>query len=242
MAWEDAILNYSTESDPDMSKMKAAMYSVNDYFAVLVEERRKNPAEDLVSTALTWRIDGKPIPDADLLGMCVLMFMAGLDTVTQQLAYSFLHLATHDADRHRIAQEPDLIPAAIEELIRYYATVTPGRRVMQDTDFHGCPMKEGQIVFMPLLAGTRDGEEFPNADKVDFDREANHHMAFGAGPHRCVGSHLARRELRIAFEEWHKLVPDYHLAPGFDPADIVEHSGGGVFGLDRLQLVWDPVR
>jgi cytochrome P450 len=241
MVWEDAIVNYSTESDPDMSKMMKAMYEVNDYFAVLLEERRKNPSDDLVSAALTWKLDGEPIPDPDLLGMCVLMFMAGLDTVTQQLGYSFLHLATHDDDRRRVANDPAIIPSAIEELIRYYATVTPGRRVMEDTSFHGCPMKKDQIVFMPLVAGTRDSKEFADADKVDFDRVANHHMAFGAGPHRCVGSHLARRELRIAFEEWHKLVPDYRLAPGFDASQITEHSGGGVFGIDRLHLVWDPV-
>jgi cytochrome P450 len=164
--------------------------------------------------------------------------MAGLDTVTQQLAYSFLHLATHQSDRQRLVDEPAIIPVAIEELIRYYATVTPGRKVMEDTDFHGCPMKAGQIVFMPLCGGTRDASEFPAADRVDFDRVNNHHMAFGAGPHRCVGSHLARRELRIAFEEWHLKIPEYRLAPGFDASQIAEHSGGGVFGIDSLQLVW----
>jgi cytochrome P450 len=239
MEWEDAILNFSTEDDPDRSKMMKAMSDVQDFFRELIAVRRKDPQDDLVSASLTWEIDGQPIPEADLLNMCLLLFMAGLDTVTQQLTYSFLHLATHQDDRQRLVDEPAVIPGAIEELLRYYAIVTVGRRVMEDTDFHGCPFKTGEIIFMPLTASTRDEREFPGADRVDFDRSPNHHIAFGAGPHRCLGSHLARRELRIALEEWHRSIPNYRLAPGFEPPTIREHSGGGVLGLDRLPLVWD---
>jgi cytochrome P450 len=241
MEWEDAILNYSSESDPDGSKMQAAMTDVQGCFADLLARRRIEPQDDLVTACLSWQLDGKPVPEGDLLNMCLLMFMAGLDTVTQQLTYSFLHLATHAADRGRVAREPEVIPGAVEELLRFYAIVTPGRRVTEDVEFHGCPFKEGEIVYVPLSASTRDTDEFPGGDKVDFDRSsASRHMAFGLGPHRCLGSNLARRELQIALREWHRVIPEYRLAPGFDPSTVPEHAAGGVLGMDRLLLVWDP--
>jgi cytochrome P450 len=137
-----------------------------------------------------------------------------------------------------MVQDPGLIPTALEELIRYYSTVTVGRRVTQDIEFHGCPFTEGQIVFMPMTAASRDPAEFAEADGVRIDRAANRHMAFGAGPHRCLGSHLARRELRIGIEIWHRYIPGYEIVPGFDPFQIVEHSGGGVLGLSSLPLRW----
>ncbi len=125
----------------------------------------------------------------------------------------------------------------MEEFLRQFAFVAPSRKVMRDTDFHGCPLRAGDMVFMPLCAATRDPEVFEDAATVRFDREANPHMAFGAGPHRCLGSHLARRELRVALEEWHRSIPTYGLTPG---VDVTEH-GGGLFGIDRLELSWDVV-
>jgi cytochrome P450 len=162
------------------------------------------------------------------------MFMAGLDTVAMQLSYSFLHLATHDEDRRRIVEDPSLIPGAVEEFLRYYAFVTPGRKVTQDVDFGPCPMKAGQMIFLPIVSANRDPAEFVDADKVIIDRPDNRHIAFGAGPHRCLGSHLARQELRIGLEEWHKRIPDYRLTAG---VPVREHSGQ--IGLDNLPLEWD---
>jgi cytochrome P450 len=160
------------------------------------------------------------------------MFMAGLDTVSIQLSYSFWHLATHPADRVRIAEDPAVIPAAVEEFLRQFAFVAPARKVMQDTDFHGCPLKTGDMVFMPLCGATRDPAQFEDGATVRFDRPVNNHLAFGAGPHRCLGSHLARRELRVALEEWHRAIPEYRLTEG---VDVTEH-GGGLYGIDRLEL------
>jgi cytochrome P450 len=239
MEWEDAILNYSSESDPDGSKMQAAMAAVQECFSGLLALRREEPTDDIVTACLGWEIDGKPIPEPDLLNMCLLMFMAGLDTVTQQLTYTFLHLATHPEDRQRLVADPDVVPDAVEEFLRFYAIVTPGRRVTEDVEFHGCPFKAGEIVYIPLSACTRDPDEFPGGDQVDFGRAtAGRHMGFGAGPHRCLGSHLARRELQIALSEWHAQIPEYRLDPAFDPVTVQEHAAGGVLGLDRLDLVW----
>ena len=232
--WETTIL-HGGYGDPDtLNRQFEAMMAVTGYFTELIAERRKTPSSDLLSTALSWKIDGKAIPDEDMLGFCLLMFMAGLDTVAAQLSYSFWHLARHDADRRRIATEPALIPTAIEEFLRYYSFVTPGRKVTEDIEVAGCPIKAGQMVYMPLVSANRDPREFDDADKVIIDRDVNRHIAFGAGPHRCLGSHLARQELRVAFEMWHERIPEYRLEPG---STVVEH--GGQIGLDHLRLVWD---
>jgi cytochrome P450 len=237
MAWEDKILHRTNETDPDASEMLKAQTEVMAYFTDLVEKRRVEPADDLVSAALTWTIDGQKIPADDVLSMCLLMFMAGLDTVTAQLGYSFLHLATHPEDRRRIVDDPAIIPMAVEEFLRYYAIVSPVRKVVDQVDFHGFTLMPDDMVALPLCAAARDPHEFEDAHLVDFDRPANRHTAFGAGPHRCLGSHLARRELRIAFEEWHKRIPEYQLAPDTSTDDLHEVTSG-VLSFDRLPLVW----
>jgi cytochrome P450 len=220
MHWEDEILHLSSEQDPDRSRGYTAMTEVQGYFGELIEARAREPRDDLVSVALTWRI-------------CLLMFMAGLDTVTIQLAYSWWHLATHQDDRRRVVAEPEIIPSAIEELLRAYAFVAPARKVMSDVDHHGCPMKKGDMVLLPLCAATRDPDAFVDADQTILDRKVNNHVAFGIGPHRCLGSHLARRELKVAFEEWHKRIPEYRLP---DDYEVLQH--GGMFGISNLELVW----
>lgn len=231
--WETDILHGSVGSEGSLE----AMQEVIAYFADLIAKRRAEPRDDLLSTAVGFQIDGKPVSDEDLLALCLLLFMAGLDTVAAQLTYSMLHLATHDGDRQRLAGDPSLFPTAIEEFLRYYAFVTPGRKVVQDTDFRGCPMKAGQMTYLPLVSANRDPDEFPDADRVVIDREENRHIAFGAGPHRCLGSHLARQELRIGLMGWHARIPDYRLAEG---ASVQEH--GGQIGLSNLPLEWQVRR
>lgn len=233
MAWEHDILHLTADEDPDRSRAIAAMLAVQEYFSGLIDEKRADPGDDLLTEALTWTIDGEPISQADMLSWCLLMFMAGLDTVSIQLSYSFWYLAQHDDDRARIVADPAVIPSAVEEFLRAFAFVAPARKVMRDGDFHGCPMKAGDMVLVPLSAATRDPASFAEPDRVILDRSPNDHIAFGAGPHRCLGSHLARRELRIALEEWHRRIPEYRLTPG---VDVVEH--GGMYGIDSLELSW----
>ena len=215
-------------------KAPLAMDAVKAYFADLIAQRREEPQDDILSTVTSFEIDGAPVSDDDLMALLLLLFMAGLDTVAMQLCYSFLHLATHDEDRARLVENPALIPSAIEEFVRYYAFVTPGRKVVKDSELGGCPITAGQMVYLPLVSANRDPEAFPDADKVLIDRSPNPHIGFGAGAHRCLGSHLARRELKIALEEWHRRIPQYELRPG---ATVTEH--GGQIGLDNLPLRWD---
>jgi cytochrome P450 len=233
LAWEHDILHLTADEDPDRSRAFGAMLAVQGYFAELIASKRAAPGEDLLTAALDWRIDGQPISDADMLSWCLLMFMAGLDTVSIQLSYAFWYLAQHPEARARLAADPGLAAPAVEEFLRYFAFVAPARKVTSDGVFHGCPLKKGDMVLLPLSAACRDGEAFPEAGTVRFDRAQNSHVAFGLGPHRCLGSHLARRELRVALEEWHRRIPDYRLTDG---AEVVEH--GGMYGIDVLHLSW----
>jgi cytochrome P450 len=236
MEWEHEIL-HSGETDISRreERRRVAMQAVMKRFESVIAERRAKPEDDIISKSLTFQVDGQPVSDEDLLSFCLLMFMAGLDTVSATLGWSFNYLATHPEERARIVEDPDLIPDAIEEFLRVYAIVQTGRKVVRDTEIQGCPVKAGSMVGLPINAATRDEVAFPDATNVDIARTPNNHIAFGAGQHRCLGSHLARRELKIALEEWHKRIPEYRLAPD---AELFET--GGQLGLISLPLQWDP--
>lgn len=237
MRWEAKMLHQTENSDPDHAIATATMMEVVAYFSELIAEKRADPSkrgDDIVSHAIGWQIDGESPSDADLLSCMLLLFMAGLDTVASQLSYSFLHLATHEADRKRIAADPSLIPAAVEEFVRAYPIVQTGRKATRDIVFHGCPIKKGEVIELPLAMANRDPREHERGGAVDLDAPRPRHISFGAGPHRCLGSHLARQEMIVVLEEWHRLIPEYELA---DPSAVVEHTGG-VFGIDALPLRW----
>ncbi|HLM04700.1 MAG TPA: cytochrome P450 [Blastococcus sp.] len=234
MEWEHAILHGEQGAPDHAEKQMAAMQAVMGYFAQVVAARREEPKDDIITKALTFTIDGAPPSDEDLLSFCLLMFMAGLDTVAVTLGWSIHHLATHPEDRQRLVDDPSLIPTAIEEFLRVYAIVLPSRKATRDAEVQGCQIKAGEMVSLPLNAATRDSASFEDAQQADITRSPNNHIAFGAGPHRCLGSHLARRELKIALEEWHKRIPHYRVKDG---AALTE--SGGQLGLHGLPLEWD---
>ncbi len=161
------------------------------------------------------------------------LVQAGLDSVAGMLGYFFHHLATHPADRRRIAEHPETIPAATEEMLRAFSFIVTGRKAVTDTEIAGCPVAAGSMVQIVLKMSGRDDTCYGDAGTVDLDRGTSSHLAFGAGPHRCLGSHLARRELRAALEEWHRVIPDYRLGEG-EP--IVEF--GRSSGVNTLPLTW----
>ncbi|MBJ7336524.1 cytochrome P450 [Mycolicibacterium sp.] len=235
MAWEDMILHQTGVGEEANAARLEGMMHVMGYFTGLIEQRRENrnpDADDIVSKAIDWTIDGEPISDMDLLNCLLLLFMAGLDTVSNQLSYAMVHLATHPADRARIVSDPELIPKAVEEILRVYPIVQTARKATQDMDFHGCPVKAGDMASFSLAFAGRDESAYPDARTVDLDRGVTRHLSFGGGPHRCLGSHLARQEMVLVLEEWHKRIPGYELA-----GDAIEH-GGQVFGVDVLPLTW----
>lgn len=235
VGWVHAIFGGLSGQDPNAGVNAQA--EMRDYFKAMYDQRRANPRDlevDILTYLLQAEVDGKPIPEDDLLNMAVVLVLAGLDTTKSQLGYNFHYLATHPEERAKLTADPELMPTAIEELLRFNAFVPPARKLKQDVDFEGCPMKAGQMVLMPLWSANRDPRAFEAAGEVQLDRIPNRHTAFGAGPHRCAGAHLARRELLVAMEEWHKRIPEYELAPD---VPIVEH--GWQCGPDNLPLVWN---
>jgi cytochrome P450 len=234
VAWVHAVFGGLAGTDPQAGARAQA--EMREYFKASYDRRRAEPQDlevDILSYLLSSEVDGQPIPEDDLLNMAVVLVLAGLDTTKSQLGYNFHHLATHPDDRRRLVGDPSLMPSAIEELLRFHAFVPPARKLTQDVEYEGCPMQAGQMVLMPLWSANRDPRAFEDAGTVKLDRTPNRHTAFGAGPHRCAGAHLARRELLIAMEEWHKRIPDYRL----DTSDtILEH--GWQCGPDNLPLSW----
>ena len=214
----------------------AYMMAMYEYMETVLEERRTERQDDIVSYLLDIEVDGRPFDDDELRQVCTLLYAAGLDTVAGQLGYMFHHLVQHPEHRRIVTEEPQRIPDFVEEALRMYSIVTTNRIVTRDVEFAGCPMKAGDRVLLSMPAADRDPLEFPDAATFDIDRRDNRHIAFAAGPHRCLGSHLARLELQIAVEEWHRRIPDYRLAPG---AEVHFHVGG-VAGVDNLPLQWAP--
>jgi len=210
----------------DAERRQRGTMGVIQFFIDALAERRENPGDDLISELLHTRIDGEPIEDSIIIGMCALMLIAGVDTTWSAIGSSIWHLAAHPEDRRRLVAEPELMPTAIEEFLRAYSPVTMARRLLEDVEYKGCPMKAGERVLMNFPGANRDPEVFDRPDEVILDRAINRHVAFGAGIHRCAGSNLARMELRVSIEAWLARIPEFEL---LDPS-AVTWAGGQVRG------------
>jgi len=238
LRWIDELMHTSDAADPDRSLRLRTQQEISQYLGELINARRTEPRDDLVSYLTRATIDDRQLTDMELLAISFLLYMAGLDTVAGMLTYIFRHLAEHPDHRNRLREHPETIPDAVEEFLRYYAIVTTARFVTRDVEFAGCPMHAGDRVVLPTAASGRDPKQLADADKFIIDRPENRHLSFGAGPHRCLGSHLARVELAVAIEEWHQRIPDYHIEPR---SKITQHVEG-VAGLDSLPLMWETNR
>jgi cytochrome P450 len=204
------------------------------YFEDEIARRKGNPGDDLLGSLLVAEIDGKKLEHDEILDICFLMLIAGLDTVTATLGCNIAYLAANPDQRRRIVENPALIPAAVEELLRWETPVTAvPRRATRDVTIQGFEIQAGEIVTFLIAAANTDNAHFKDAQTVDFDRDRNIHMAFGAGRHRCLGSHLARMELQVAMEEWHKRIPDYAIKAGEAPT-----YSAGIREVTYLPLVW----
>src|SRR5947199_1515813 len=205
---------------PDI--LMKAMGETSAYFQAEIDKRKTAPRNDLITQLSRATMDGQPITEDHLLGALRLILIAGIDTTWSAIGSCFWHLAQHPADRRRLVGQPDLIPTAVEEFLRAYAPVTMAREVIKDTTINGCPMKAGEMVLLSFPAANRDPAVFADADRVMIDRKVNRHAAFGLGIHRCIGSNLARMELRVALEVWLERVPEFSLA---DDADVTWAAG-----------------
>jgi cytochrome P450 len=185
---------------------------VEEYFVHQIEDHQENPRDDLTSFLLNAEIDGQKLAVEHVFGTMVLILVAGIDTTWGAIGASLWHLAQHPEDLARLVNEPELMPVAIEEFLRFYAPVTMARLVKTDMEYLGCPMKEYDWILLGFPAANRDPVVFKDADKFIIDRAENRHVAFGLGIHRCIGSNLARLELRVALEEFIKRYPKFELA------------------------------
>jgi cytochrome P450 len=193
-----------------------------EYFDAQIEDHLANPRDDFTSYLLNVEVAGQKLAPEHVRGTMVLTLVAGIDTTWSAIGSAIWHLAQNPDDLARLVNEPDLLPVAVEEFLRFYAPVTMARMVKEDIDFYGCPMKKDDWVLLGFPAANRDPEAFEDADKFIIDRAINRHAAFGLGIHRCVGSNLARMELRVAIEEFIARYPRFELP---DPGAVTWAPG-----------------
>jgi cytochrome P450 len=228
VGWANDLLHGDNEKRP------AAARTIVAFMDDLAVQRRKAPVDDFMSFVVQAEIEGRKLTDMEVRGTGVLLFIAGLDTVAAAIGFDLAYLARHPQDQALLRREPARITLAAEELLRAYPTVQMIRVATRDIDFEGAPIRKGDYVSCATMIANRDPEEFENPSVIDLTRQDNRHQAFAYGPHRCLGSHLARREIVTALEEWLNRVPTFRIKEGTAPITY----GGHVFGIENLFLDW----
>ena len=186
-----------------------------EYFGQALDRIQRDRVEGFLLDLLEAEIEGERLTRDEIMDICYLFIIAGLDTVTDSLCCFYTFLADHPEHRRLIVEQPELIPNAVEEMLRWESPVSGVARVAaEDTEIAGCPVHKGDNLFVLVGAANTDPDGIERAATVDFQRESNRHFAFGSGIHRCLGSHLARLELRVTLREWHRRIPEYHIPPG----------------------------
>jgi cytochrome P450 len=206
--WVKAIME---QGHVDQAARVNATRELKAYLVPLIDKRRGNPGDDVLSVVANAELDGRALTDDMAAGMAYLLVVAGIDTTWSALGTALWHLGTHADDLAQLASDPTLVPVAVEEFLRLYAPVSVGRIATADTEVGGCPMRAGERVLVPFGSGNRDPAHFDRPDAFVLGRESNRHAAFGLGIHRCLGSNLARLELRVALEEWLAVFPRFRV-------------------------------
>jgi len=217
----------------DLSVLLQAQANMTAYFDEKIAARRASPRDDLIGYLVNVRVEDQPLTDEHINGTLRLLLIAGIDTTWSAIGSCLWHLAQHPQDRRRLVAEPGLMGSAIEEFLRAYAPVTMAREVVKETEIAGRPFQPGHMVLLSFPAANRDPAMFADAGQVKLDRTENRHAAFGLGIHRCIGSNLARMEIRVALTEWLARIPEFRL----DPEGAVTWSKGTVRGPRTLPLL-----
>jgi cytochrome P450 len=240
-AWvDDFFAGYGGAPDAQET-MASAVAALTEYLTAAVAERRtwSEPREGDFASHLMHASNetDRPFTDKEMIDLLLLAIIGGLDTTSSQLSYLFCHLASHPGDRRRLVEDPELIPLAVEEGLRFYPILMgDGRKVMQDTEFHGVQLKKGDMVWAVAAAANRDPNAYDRANEFIVDRKKNQHITFALGSHRCLGMHLARASMRIATEEWLKAIPAFRL----DADDVLmERGAGSMLSPLDVPLAWD---
>jgi cytochrome P450 len=235
LKFKDNIIRPDTKEQKEFERIQAETgQQIYAYFDKVLDEREVQPRDDMLTGFLEADVDGHRLSREDILDICYLFLLAGLDTVTASVGCMVSYLAQHPDQRQRLVDDPSQIPGAVEELLRW-ETPVPGvpRVVTEDVELCGEQLGAGERVTVLLGSANIDERGFPQPDDVDFERPANRHLAFGGGVHRCLGSHLARLELRVALEQLHERIPDYAIKPGEEPKYTM-----GIRSVDYLPLVF----
>lgn len=219
--WVRAIM---VEGHDDPAARQQATAELKDYLRPLIASRRGSTGDDVLSTVANHDVHGEPMTEDFAVGMAYLLVVAGIDTTWSALGTAIWHLGTHPGDLAKLVADPAGIPDAIEEFLRAYAPVSVGRIVQADTELGGCPVRAGERILVPFAAANRDPAVVERADEIVIDRQVNRHTAFGLGIHRCLGSNLARLELRVALEEFLAALPSFRIED--DVAWTVGHVRG----------------
>jgi cytochrome P450 len=219
---------HTTGADPtdDQSRAgvrRAAGRELNDFLTGLYQERVSEPGEDLISRLISATFgDDRPMTKSEILNFAYILVLGGLDTVSTALAFSFLHMGRRFDLQDRLVAEPSLIPSAVEEMLRAESAIHPSRTVIQPVCLRGVDLVPGDRIVLPFASVDRDADAFDRPDEILIDRNPNRHFAFGGGIHRCLGSHLARIEMQVAFEEILDRIPRFHV-----PSDAKIRAHGG---------------
>jgi cytochrome P450 len=223
----------------DAKGAEEGMAKAIDYLRGVLRERQENPRDDTMSRLLRQTYDGEPIPLEEFVGVCTSVFFAGLNTVTNQMSFFAAFLAKSPEHRRQLASNPDLIPKAVEELMRRYGLPNMIRSAKSDFVHRGVTIRAGDRIMVPLHLIGMDEQQNADPFEVDFRRTTLRHTNFGSGPHKCPGSHLARLELRIFLERWIDRIPEFELAPN---AMVGAYCGSNSLGVSHLYLVWETSR
>jgi cytochrome P450 len=225
-------------TDFSPASLQARLQKVAAGMRNTILERRDIPQGDIISMLWLSNFDGRPATQHDLENYCVILFLAGLDTVMNGMGLGVIHLAEHPELQMQLRANPDLIGDAVEELLRRYTFTLPQRIASKDFEFEGVAIKKGEKITLLLPTADLDPAEFSNPEEFNLARENKVHIAFGAGPHRCLGSHLARLELQILYEEMLLRLPEFRI----DPSHAIRYHGGPVWGPETLYLTWESHR
>lgn len=229
LEWENQLIR-GTDRDIQIASVRA----VKELLMETIAERRKNPGDDLISKTITLEVDGRKWNDKEVFGHCFNLYLGGLDTVTANLSLQFRHLAENPQDQQAMRDNsPSQNVVAVEELLRAYAAVSTQRIVSKEHQLHGQTLRPGDVVVMSTPLAGRDPEAYENPQDVRLDRKPAH-VTLGHSIHRCLGQHLARRELQTAIEEFVKVVPMFSVQEGFR----VPWFTGNVVQVNELPLRW----
>jgi len=230
LTWEYAILH----SFGDVEKVRFGIGSAIKYLRGFIEETKRNPANNLTSHIVHGQVEGRPLTEDEIIGMVTFLWLGGLDTVAATTSLMFRRLALEPHLQTQLRENPALIPSAIEEFMRVQPLVNSIRHVIKDHEIHGAQVKTDDKIICFNVAGNFDAAEFERPREVVLDRSPNRHFTLSGGPHRCLGSHLARRELGIALEQFLKRIPPFRYKPGAD-----QKAYPGLIAAPRVPLVWD---